>query len=90
MDKDITNHKIQQVVTNPKDVFNILLRPNYRDLLKSEESAFTSGALMRVMGQELEGEVVQHILDGIDIDSNMAEEYPEYGVTINNLIKSLS
>ena len=89
-EKDITNKQIQQIVTEPRDICNILLRQNYRDLLKSNESAFTRGALARALESDMEEEIVEQILNGSTIDQTFKTEYKDYGHTFENLIKSMS
>ena len=88
-EKDITNKSIQQVVTEPKDICNILLRQNFRDLLRSNQSAFTQGSLARAVENDIEDKFVQQILDGSNVTRNLKEDYKEYGDTFENLIRSM-
>ena len=86
---DITNEKIQYPVENPKEVFNTLLLQNFRSLLKSDQSIFSSGILTERMGNELEKSFTEEILNGFDPDEKIKSEYKEYGQTIVRFIKAL-
>ena len=78
------------MVTEPKDICNILLRQNYRDLLKSKESAFTQGALAKAIESDMEELIVQQLLDGVRGNQTIQQEYKEYGHTFENLMESMS
>ena len=67
-ESDITNIKCQTRVDDPIDIFNILLRQNYRHLLKSQKSIFTTKHVREKIGWNAENEIVESILQGIDND----------------------
>ena len=81
---------MQYEVEDPKQVFNILLRQNYRNLLKSEMFIFTRGSFMEKVGYETENEIVESILQGLEVTNNCFESHEEYGNSIHNLIKSMA
>ena len=86
---DITNEKIQCSVDDPKEIFNILLRQNYRHLIKSQESVFTTGKLAEELGDTLENETVNEILAGVKLSNDIIEAYLEYGSTFEHFIQSM-
>ena len=45
-ESNITDVKMQCWVDDPQEIFNMILRLNFRSLLKSEESIFSKGELM--------------------------------------------
>ena len=86
---DITNEKIQCSVDDPKEIFNILLRQNYRHLIKSQESVFTTGKLAEELGDTLENETVNEILAGVKLSNDIIEAHSEYGSTFEHFIQSM-
>ena len=88
-DEDITNVKVQYPVENLKDVFNILLMQNFRSLLKSDKSIFSSGVVTERMGTELEKSFTDEILKGYEPDTEILEQYSNYGHTIGRFITAL-
>ena len=87
---DIINEKIQCLVEDPKEIFNILLRQNYQHLTKSKESVFSSGKLHQALGDELENKIVDDILNGLHISDDIIAAHSEYGVTFENFIQSMT
>ena len=89
-DSHITDEHVQYTVEDPKEIFNILLRQNYRSLLKSQESVFTSKEMRDLLGNsQKESEIVEQILNGT-FDSNELKESKElYGNTLENFLKSM-
>ena len=51
-ERHITEEATQCLVEDPQDIFNILLQQNYRALLKSNESVFTTGDLAEKLEDE--------------------------------------
>ena len=77
------------MVDDPKEVYNILLRQNYRHLLKSKDSVFTTGILTEEMGNELENKLVNDILAGIELPKHIIDTYEDYGETFVNFVQSM-
>ena len=88
--RDITDDTIQDKVYDPQQVFNILLRQNYRHLLKSENSIFTKSILMQKIGYEAEHEIVEDILKGYNIEIMKIHENNNYGATLQNFMISMA
>ena len=88
-EKHITDMKVQCYVDDSKEIFNILLRQNYNQLLQSKKSVFTSGEMVRLMGYETDGDIVNDILDGKQLEDNIYTSYKEYGTTLENFIRHM-
>ena len=88
-EKHITDVRVQSVVEDPKEVFNILLRQNFKSLLKSQNSVFTDGILTQKMGNDLEKKLTEDILAGIEIDKEIQASYSAYEGTFERFITSL-
>ena len=61
---DITNKNVQTRVDDPKQIFNILLRQNFRQLLKSEKAISNHGEYLEKIGWNAEKDFVQNLLQG--------------------------
>ena len=85
----ITNEKIQCTIFDSKEMFNILLRQNFRHLQKSQESIFTTGLLTEAMGETLEQRIVDDILLGLETPQDIINAYSEYEYTFPNFMNSL-
>ena len=89
-ESDITNSKVQSVVADPKEIFNVLLRQNYRDLLKSKDSVFSQGHFAASMGDSMESRIINDLLRGTHkLDENTKQEQKEYGDTFCNFVSAL-
>ena len=62
---DITNPTVQTRVDEPMQIFNILLRQNFRQLLKSQHAITSDGQFYEKIGVNVEKDFVQEILQGI-------------------------
>ena len=87
-ENNITNPETQCEFYDPQEVFNVLLRQNYRHLLKSEMSFFTKGSLMGKIGYLAEHEIVDEILEGLNIEEGICESHKEMGSTLQNFIRA--
>ena len=85
----VTNEKIQCTIYGPKEIFNVLLRQNFRHLQKSQDSIFTTGKLAEEMGDDMEIEIVDQILIGVDISQDIITAHSEYDYTFEHFIKSM-
>lgn len=85
---DITNSKCQTRVDNPCDMFNILLRQNFRHLMKSENSIFTKGKLADDVGRNAENKIVEDILNGIDKEK-IIKDYSDGNSILTHFIEAI-
>ena len=85
----ITNEKIQGTIYDPKEIFNVLLRQNFRHLQKSQESIFTTGKLAERIDDDMESEVIEQILTGMDMTKDTTTMHSEYDYTLEHFIKSM-
>ena len=60
----ITDASIQCEVDDPKEIFNVLLRQNFRQLRKSENSVFTQGEIAYQMENDTYTNIIESILNG--------------------------
>ena len=86
-DNDITNEKCQMQVEDPTEIFNILLRQNFRQLKKSKNSIFTKGKLREKIGWNAEKEYVNELLTGISKET-IREEYEKTGTITQYFIEA--
>ena len=84
---DITNAAVQMRVDEPSQVFNILLRQNFRQLLKSKDSIFSQGELQGKIGWNAETEFVNELLQGTDINKNKSAD--NGNEILKNFIKAM-
>ena len=63
--EDIQTKECQMRIDQPIDIFNILLRQNFTQLLKSKSSVFTKGKIKEAIGWEAANEISEQILQGI-------------------------
>ena len=61
---DVQNHQCQMRVDNPDGIFNILLRQNFSQLIKSRHSVFVQGNIKTAIGWDAASEIAKEILDG--------------------------
>ena len=73
---DITNVKCQTKVTDQQSIFDILLRQNFCQLIKSKESPFMTGDLHKMIQGRDRANVVDKLLEGVhkDLDQVMSEK----------------
>ena len=87
-EKDLQTAACQMRVDNPTDIFNILLRQNFNQLLKSDISPFTKGELREKVGENAEKEYTQEILRGLD-QEKIKNDFNEGKDTLHNFIKAM-
>ena len=63
---------------DPKDIFDVLLRRNYRHLRQSEKSILSRGPLLDKCGWFAEDEGVEAILSGLLDTDTLSKEYHEF------------
>lgn len=85
----VTNEKIKCTIYDPKEIFNVLLRQNFRHLRKSQDYIFTTGKLAEEMGDDMENEIVDQILMGMDISQDIITAHSEYDYRFEHFIKSM-
>ena len=62
--EDIQTKQCQMRIDQPSDIFNILLRQNFNQLLKSRNSVFTQGEINKEIGWEAANKISQQLLQG--------------------------
>ena len=75
-------------IENPEDMHNILLRQNFGDLLKSNESIFNSKKFQENIGWEAEKDLVDKILQGIN-DEKVLEDLASGNHLTQNFITAM-
>ena len=85
---DITNEKCQTQIDDPTTIFDVLLRQNFRHLLKSQHSEFTKGKLGKQIGTYAENEIVEELLQGID-QTRLSNELSDGSQIMENFIKAM-
>ena len=85
----ITDASIQCEVDDPKEIFNVLLRQNFRQLRKSENSVFTQGEIAYQMENDTYTNIIESILNG-KRDKVPQDAHNEiYGTTLQNFIQNM-
>ena len=87
----ITDSRTQCWVEDPQDVFNILLRQNFRSLLKSENSIFSKGEVINEMDRDNESRerVITEIINGVFDVSDMNEAKTNFGDSLERFMNSM-
>ena len=88
-EKDITDASIQCTVDDPKSIFNVLLRQNFQNLLKSNMSVFSTGPICQSLGFEAEKDLAEKLLEGMELSQDVKDEYSEYGSTLTRFIQNM-
>ena len=89
-ERHVTDASVQYTVEDPKEIFNILLRQNYKSLLKSQESVFSSGMMKKLLDdRQSETVVINQILEGTFDSENTSDAKETYGSTIENILQSM-
>ena len=65
-ESDITTTECQTKVSDPNEVFNVLLRQNFTQLQKSKDSPFASGPIFEQLNKNDGSNVIENILKGMD------------------------
>ena len=86
-ENDIVNSKCQTRIEDPTDIFNVLLRQNFRQLKKSVNSIFTNGLLREKVGWNAEKRYVEELLKGISKEK-IIEEYNASGTITQYFIEA--
>lgn len=87
---DLFDVKQYYRVHDTEQLFDILLRRNFRHLLMSKHSLFSRGSIGAAVGWEAEGEAcISQLLAGTFSTEKISDEYPEYGVEAEAFIKAL-
>ena len=76
-------------ITDSSTMFNILLKRNYKHLIQSNESMFTKGPLLDMVGWYGNEEGMETILSGLLDYENIGKEYPQYGEEGIEFLKAL-
>ena len=85
--EDIVNPLAQTRVNDPKDIFNVLLRQNFHQLLKSQYAITSQGELQEKIGWNAEGDFVDNLLSGLDeIETSSITEGDQI---LSNFIKAM-
>ena len=84
---DITNAEVQIRVDNPEDIFNVLLRQNFSQLLKSQNAITSKGKLLDSIGWNTEGDLVDDLLQGIN--ESRASTIAEGDKILANFLKAM-
>ena len=74
---------------DPKDIFNVLLRRNYRHLRQSDQSILSRGPVLEKCGWYAENEGVEEMLSGILDTVNLSEDYQEFPKEANAFMKAM-
>ena len=85
--EDIQTKQCQMRIDQPSDIFNILLRQNFTQLLKSRNSVFTQGEINKEIGWEAANEISQQLLQGTK--NTKIEKAAEKNKPLQLLIQSL-
>ena len=65
-DKHITDINTQCYIEDSQEVFDVLLRQNFRQLTKSQTSVFTTGEIASKIGHEAEMDFAEKVLQGLE------------------------
>ncbi len=65
-------------IDDPKDIFDVLLRRNYRHLRQSDNSVFSQPPVLDHCGWFAEHEGVQQLLDGLLDTVQLGSQYPHF------------
>ena len=85
---DITNIKCHTRVDNPIDIFNTLLRQNFKQLLKSDISEFSKGHLKDKIGWNAETDYVSNLLDGVN-EELIEDAFAQGNYILNHFIQAI-
>ena len=90
-ESNITDTKTQCWVDDPQEIFNIILRQNFRSLLKSEESIFSKGELMERIdsGTQEDEENIDRLMKGIFPAETLEKQHEKYGNTLDRFLNSI-
>ena len=86
---DVTNKECQMKIEEPRDIFNVLLRQNFSQLLKSEISIFTKGPLKEELRWDTASNLMERILQGMDVKNEQAHKLTGGNRLIENFLKSM-
>ena len=62
-DQDVTNIKCQVPITDQREIFNVLLRQNCQQLLKSQNSPFVQGDLHEVLTDQTKENLIDEVIN---------------------------
>ena len=85
----ITDASIQCEVDDPKEIFNVLLRQNFRQLRKSENSVFTQGEIAYQMENDTYTNIIESILNGKRDEVPQDAHNEIYGTTLQHFIQNM-
>ena len=86
-ENDIVNAKCQTRIEDPTEIFNVLLRQNFRQLKKSENSIFTKGKFREKVWYNAEKAYVNELLNGIRKET-IIKEYRKTGTITQYFIEA--
>ena len=87
--EDIYDDAFYTEVNTSEEMFNVLLRQNFRHLMKSKDSMFSKGSVLDKIGWYAEKDGAQSILEGTCNAKALTTEYPEFGNEAEEFINAI-
>ena len=88
-ESNITDPDTQYEVEDQNQMFDILLRQNFRHLLKSSKSLFTQGELIEKIGVHAENEFVDLLLNGTAKYEDILRRHEKYGDSLKRFLEQI-
>ena len=76
---DIKDPRTYTSISDSTEMFNILLKRNFKHLLQSNDSMFTTGSMLETCGWYGDDEGMEKVLKGLLDVEKIEDEYPQYG-----------